>query len=195
MSSEEMRDETFWKLMLKKHWLKLVPFVIAIVFVFIGGVLVFLKYIELEGYATWYFNDWSIWRIIVFLFWFCIWELLIVGLPSLAFFGILAGIMWYLLPEEDRAEIKEVRKKEEEKKKKPLAKKSAQGGGGGISVLITIIFLIKVALDGNFDTTFGNLPLIYFVNTTLFAIFWIAVVGGPIALIVFIIWFRKFISD
>jgi hypothetical protein len=194
MSSEEMRDETFWKLMLKKHWLKLVPFVVAFVFIFIGGLLVFLKYIEVEGYATWTFDDWSIWRIIVFLFWLCLWELLLVGLPSLAFFGILAGLMWFLLPEEDRAEIKEARKREEEKEKKAWTKKSAQGGGGGFSVLITIIFLIKVALDNNFDTTFGNLPLIYFVETTIFAIFWVAIVCGPILLIVFIIWFRKYLS-
>jgi len=202
MSSEEISDEAFWKIMLKKHWLKMIPFILVVIGVFIGGILVFLRYINLEGYASWTFNDWSFGRVWVFLFWFFLWELLIVGLPTLGIFGIIGFLMWRILPEEDRTEIKRRGKSEEEWKKhkergwkEKAAKGKKTGGGGGLTFIIWLIFLIKVFVDGNWDTTFDNLDLTYFVDTFLFALFWVAIIGGPIAIIGGLVAFRKYLKD
>lgn len=202
MSSEEISDEAFWKIMFKKHWIKMIPFILIAIGAFIGGILVFLRYINLAGYASFTFNDWSIGLIWYFLFWLFLWELLIVGLPTLALFGIIGFLMWRALPEEDRVEIKRRGKSEEDWKKhkergwkEKAGEKKKTGGGGGLSFIIWLIFLIKVAIDGNWTTTFDNLDLIYFVDTFLFALFWVAIIGGPIALIGFVIWFRKYLKD
>ncbi|MFX0059765.1 MAG: hypothetical protein ACFE85_13780 [Candidatus Hodarchaeota archaeon] len=202
MSSEEISDEAFWKLLLRKHWMRLIPFILVVIGAFIGGILVFLRYINLEGYASWTFNDWSFGGVWVFLFWIALWELLIVGLPTLAVFCILGFLMWRTLPEEDRAEIKRRGKSEEtwkERKERSWKEKAGEkkktGGGGGLSFVIWLIFLIKVAVDGNWNKTFDLLDFSYFVDTFLFALFWVAIIGGPLALIGIIFWLRKYLKE
>lgn len=204
--SFEISDEAFWKLMLKKHFWKLVPFIAVIIAAFISGVYVFVTLIELpteypEGpYALWYFNDWSIGRVIWFVIIFLVRELLFVGLPTLGVFAIIGAIIWFTLPDADRAEIKARGKRREAKKKKKEEKEwwdkkgkpvAQGGGGGGFVFLVWVAFLIIVAVNGNWDVQFGNLNLFYFVETFIWAIIWVGIIFGIPAAILLIWWIRK----
>ncbi|NHJ25077.1 MAG: hypothetical protein EAX89_10905 [Candidatus Lokiarchaeota archaeon] len=193
---EEVSDEGFWKFVLKKHWLKLIPFILIAFGAFISGVYVFLWHNEIGGYWNYTFNDWSFAAIWVYLFWFALREFLLVALPTLAVFGIIFGIIWFTMSEDLRAELKERGKREDKKEEKDWWKKKgkpvAQGGGfGGFSVLVMIAFLIIVFVDGNWEVSFDNLPLIYFVRTFITAMIWIAIIFGIPATIGIIFWLWK----
>jgi hypothetical protein len=163
---------------------------------FISGIYVFLWHNEIGGYWNYTFNDWSFAAIVVYLFWFAIREFLLVALPTVAVFVIIFCIIWFTMSEEMRTEIKE-RGKHKEKEEKPdsckkKGKPMAQGGGfGGFCVLIWIVFLIIVAVDGNWETSFSNLPLIYFVKTFIIAMIWVGIIIGIPAMIGIIYWLRK----
>ncbi len=193
---EEVSDEGFWKFVLKKHWLKLIPFILIAFGAFISGVYVFLWHNEIGGYWNYTFNDWSFAAIWVYLFWFALRELLLVALPTLAVFGIIFAIIWFTMSEDLRAELKKRGNREEKKEEKDWWKKKGkpvtQGGGfGGFSVLVMIAFLIIVFVDGNWEVSFDNLPLIYFVRTFITAMIWIAIIFGIPATIGIIFWLWK----
>jgi hypothetical protein len=114
-----------------------------------------------------------------------------VALPALAVFGLIFGIIWFTMPEEMRAELKE-RGKNEDKKEKRKKPPISQGlGFGGFSVIFWITFLIIVFVDGNWETSFNSLPLIYFVRTFITALIWMAIIVGIPVTIGFIYWLRK----
>ena len=112
MSEEEIGE--FWKFLLKKHWFRLLPFVLVIGAAFISGIYVFLWHNEIGvgigSYWGYTFNDWSFGLILVYLLMLLLREFLLVGLPTLAVLGIIFGIMWYALSPEKREELKRRRK-------------------------------------------------------------------------------------
>jgi len=183
MSEEEIGD--FWKVMLKKHWLRLLPFVLVIIAAFISGIYVFLLHNEIGvGFGTFWdytFNDWSFGLIFVYLLMLVLRLFLLVVLPTLGVLGIIFGIIWYTMSSEKREELKTLHKQEEEREKK-LGKK-ASGGAGGCTGLVTVTFLIIMAVNGNWDTTFANMDFQYFVTIYLHALIWVAIIFGIPALV------------
>ena len=186
MSEENIEEssEEYWKFLLKEHGLRLLPFIPVIIAAFISGIYVFLWHNEIgvDGMSFWTytFNDWSFGRIFGYLLWLILREFLLVGLPTLAVLVIIFSIMWFTLSLDRREELKVMHKREEERSKKG---KKASGGASALSGLVTIAFLIIVAVNGNWETLFANLDLHYFVATYLWAMILIAVIFGIPALI------------
>ena len=182
--STEESSEEYWKFILKKHGFRLLPFILVIVAAFISGIYVFLWHNEIgvDGVSFWTytFNDWSFGRIFGYLIWLILRELLLVGLPTLGVLGIIFGIMWFTLSSDKRDELKAMSKREEERSKKG---KKASGGASACTALVTIAFLIIMAVNGMWETLFANMDLHYFVATYLWAMIWIAVIFGIPALI------------
>jgi hypothetical protein len=180
MSEEEEIGE-FWEFLLKKHWLRLLPFVLIIIGAFISGIYVFLVYNETWGFWTYTIGDFSFGRVVGYLFWLILWEFLLVGLPTLGVLGIIFGIMWFTLSPEKREQFKVMSKREEETEKKHKSHKAS--GTGGFTGIITLVFLIIMAVNGKWETLFTNIDLHYFVATYLWAMLWVGVVIGIPALI------------
>lgn len=188
MNEEENMDENkteeeigeFWKVLIRDHWLKLIPFALVIVAAFISGVYVFLWHNEIGlGFGSFWgltFNDWSFGLCFVYFFMLLLREFLLVMLPTLGVLAILFGLIWAATSPENRQKLKELNKREEEKKKKHPNK--ASGGAGGCTGIVTIVFLIIMAANGKWDTPFGNMDFQYFVVTYLWAIIWVALVIG-----------------
>jgi hypothetical protein len=188
MNDEEIGNG--WEFILRKHWLKLIPFVLVIVAAFISGIYVFLWHNEIGlGFGTFWsytFNDWSFGLVVVYILFLALREFLLVGLPTLAVLGVIFGIMWYSLSTENREELKAWNKREQEKKKS-LGKR-ASGGASGCTFLVTIVFLIIMAINGKWNTPFGNMDFQYFVITYLNALIWAAIIFGIPILIAGIIY-------
>ncbi|NHJ19560.1 MAG: hypothetical protein EAX91_01360 [Candidatus Lokiarchaeota archaeon] len=185
MSEEEIWP--YWEFLMKKHWFRLVPFVLVIIAAFISGIYVFLWHNEIGigtgSFWSYTFNDWSMGLIFVYILMLALRELLLVGLPTLAVLGIIFSIMWFTLSLEKREELKAMNKQHEGEKKKHRKGKRTSNGFSGCSALVTITFLIIVAVNGNWNTTFEYLNLQYFVVTYLWAILWVAIIFGIPALI------------
>jgi len=100
MSSEEeskrVLDEVFWKRFIKKHWVITIICGAAAVGALIGGILVILLYIpasEVGGYGAWTFDEFSMRTAILWVLLLILWEFLLVGLPTVAFFGIFIALL------------------------------------------------------------------------------------------------------
>ena len=184
MSEEEDTGE-LWQVLLKKHWFRLLPFVLVIIAAFISGMYIFLLHNEIGvGFGSFWsytFNDWSFGLIFVYLLMLLLRLFLLVVLPTLGVLGIIFAILWYTMSREKREELKILNKQEEEKEKK-LGKK-ASGGAGGFTGLVTIVFLIIMAINGKWDTPFANMDFQYFVTIYLNALIWVAIIIGIPALI------------
>jgi len=203
MSSEEkskrVLDEWFWKRLIRKHWIITIICVAAVVGALIGGILIILLYIpasEVGGYGAWTFDEFSMGTAFVWVLYLILWEFLLVGLPVVAFFGILIALLWFkILPEDEKEEIKERLKKEEMEKKKwkRLKKRKYEGGGGGFSFLLFIGVCIYVSIDGNWLTPFGSQSFSYFIIGYLTVCVWVLIIFGiPLAIIAILWLLRKF---
>ena len=177
MSEEEIGE--FWEVVLKKHWFRLIPFVLVVIGAFISGVYVFLLHNEVGmGFGSFWsltFNDWSFGLIFVYVLMLLLREFLLVVLPTLGVLGLLFCIMWFTMSPEKREELKILNKQEEERQKKS---KKASGGASGCTGIVTIAFLIIMAVNGKWDTPFGNMDFQYFVITYLQALIWVALIIG-----------------
>jgi len=195
MSSEEeskrVLDEMFWKRFIRKHWIIAIICGAAAVGALIGGILVILLYIpasEVGGYGAWTFDEFSMGTAFVWGLLLILWEFLLVGLPTVAFFGILIALLWFrILSEDDKEELKKRDKESKEEKKKwdRLRGRKYEGGGGGFSFLLFIGVCIYVFIDGNWLTPFGSLSFNYFIYGYLTVFVWVSIIFG-IPLVVFI---------
>ena len=198
MSSEEESTralvEKFWKEFIRKHWVLTIIFVAAAVGAVIGGIFLVLCYIpatDVGGNGTWTFDQFSMgsaigWGIQLFL-----WELLLVVLPTAAFFCILIGYLWFkILPEDEKEDLKMRFKKSEEERKKwqRLRGRKYESGGGGFSFLLFIGVCIKVYVDGNWLIPFGSLSFSYFIYAYLTVFVWISIICGIPVAILLILW-------
>jgi hypothetical protein len=189
MSEEEIGG--FWKVLLRKHWLKLIPFVLVIGAAFISAIYVFLWHNQIGlgfgSFWTYTFNDWSLGLIFASFFMLLLREFLLVGLPTLGVLAIIFGIIWTAMSTETREELKVLGKREEKEKKK---RKRTGEGASGCTAIVTIVFLIIMAANGKWDVPFGNMDLQYFVASYLWALLWVAVVIGIPVLIGGLVYLR-----
>jgi len=195
--SERINNDVFWKRLAVRYWWVVLIFALLLVGVIIGLGLTLDLYIRtstIGGGGTWTFDQFHMIDVILWCIFLILWELLIVGLPTLAVAGTFVGIVWFVvLPDDVKAEIKERNKKEEEKAKKHRGKKA--GGGGGFGFLLFLGVLIKMTIEGTMDTRFGLISdgYRYFIDSYVTVIIWILIIIGIPLAIIAIIWFvRKY---
>jgi hypothetical protein len=191
----------FFRGFIRKHWYLLILLAIGLAGAFIGIILVILTFINNTGtslgpIATWHFNDFSVGAIVLICLLLIAWNLLLVILPTIGYFGIIAGIFWWvILSANDKATLKVWMKRGDRKEHRK--KRMKRGGGGGFSLFINIIFLLVVLAQGNWWTHFEFLPISYFVIIYLWifiALAIIAAVTGVVFLTLFLtgkIWKQK----
>jgi uncharacterized BrkB/YihY/UPF0761 family membrane protein len=187
MSNEEISEETFWKRKIRDHRITFIIIIIAAVCAIAGGLIVLFWFIGASpfgGFGTWTFDQWSVGTLILFVLFLFLFELLLVGIPAILFFGIGGYLWWRRLPAEEKQEFKEREKKEKHTKRN-------WGGGSGFSFFIFIAYCIYLAVDGTFNTTFGSQPYTYWVYTWFLTIMWILIVlGVPAGIILLIVYFK-----
>ncbi|MFX0083695.1 MAG: hypothetical protein ACFE94_18245 [Candidatus Hodarchaeota archaeon] len=183
--NEDLEDWTFWKNILRKHWKTLIVVIIAGVFAFIGLILVLLWVIEANPFVDpriGTFNSWTLNYLVGFIIILILWDLLFVGVPAGLFFGIGGYLWWRRLPEEEKQEFKDREKKEKARKAQKYG-----GGGGGFSIFMFIAYCIYIAVDGNYNTPFGDKPYTYWLYSYMLTFMWIVIIFGGLAAIVLII--------
>jgi hypothetical protein len=160
--------------------------IVAGIIVLIGAITVLIWFIEtspIGGQGDWTFDQWTLNYVVGFLILIILWELLFVGVPAGLFFGVGGYVWWKILPEGEKQEFRD-------RQKKPKKHRARNSRGGGLSCLMFIAFCIYVAIDGNYDTQFGNLSYSYFIYSWLYTLMWILIILGiPAAIILLIIYF------
>jgi hypothetical protein len=182
--------------LIKKYWYLLVLVIIGVVGAFIGFILVILTFIDNTGtpssgaIATWTFDQFSVGTVVLIAVLLILWMLLIVVLPTVGYFGIIAGVSWWKILSNDEKSTLKIWMKQEDRKEHRKKRMKRSGGGGGFSFLTIIAFLIIVFVNGNWWTLFGDLNLGYFVIAYLTGIIWMAIIAaivGTILLILFLL--------
>jgi len=171
--TESENGNAVWKKFLRKHWNMLVLFVVAAILASIGAVLVYLWFVghaQSIGLVPATLGLWSMASMVTFLLHLVFWEVLLIGIPVII--AAVAGWLWWRrLPAEERKEYT-IRKQAE-----------TTGGEGGISLLVFIVFCIKVFIDGKWNVAFATWTLDYLVYSCLSALIWVLIIFGiPIAL-------------
>jgi hypothetical protein len=179
----------FFRGLFRKYWYLLILLAIGLAGAFIGIILVILTFLDNTGVAAWHFNDFSVGAIVLICVLLILWILLIVILPTVGYFGIIAGIFWWVvLSADDKATLKVWMKREDKKEKRK--KRMKRGGGcGGFGFFINLIFILVVLAQGNWWTHFEFLPVSYFVIIYLWIFIWLAIiaaVAGVVLLILFL---------
>ncbi|MFX1410864.1 MAG: hypothetical protein ACFFA6_10950 [Promethearchaeota archaeon] len=187
---EEISDEVFWKNKIKQYWKVFIICIIAVIVCLIGALLVLVWFIEtstLGGQGDWTFNDWTLNYVVGFMILIILWELLLVGVPAALFFGLGGYLWWKRLPEEEKQEYKEREKREKKKYKNT----KNWGGGGGFNIFMFIAYCIVIAIDGHYNTRFGQLDYSYFIYAWFFTFMWLLIIFGvPVVIILLIVYFK-----
>ena len=171
-------DEKIWKKFLRKHWKMFVLFVVAAILVIAGAILVFLWFVgdaQVTSLVPATVGLWTLGYLVTFLLYLIFWEVLFIGIPVIITVAAIYFIWWKKIPDEERKEYR----------RRHLFGKSSRrtDGGGAISLLVNIVFIIKVYLDGNWNVPFATWTFDYLVYSYLWALLWILIIFGiPILL-------------
>lgn len=161
-------------------------FVVAAIVAMIGVILVFLWFVgdaQSTGKVPASLGSWSIGSCVTFIFNLIFWELLLIVVPVIVFIVAIYYLWWKKLPSGERKEYK---------RKKLFGKHTRKTDGGeGISFLVTIFFVIKVYLDGNWNNPFSNWTFDYLVYSYLTALMWICIIFGIPILIGALWWINR----
>jgi hypothetical protein len=183
--SEESKEDTFWKGIIRKYWVAFLILALVVVGFFIVFFTIILAYVEnsaIGGFGTWTLAEFSVGTGILWLLVLFGWELLLGVLPFGGLCLLILGIYWaVILSEEDKAAIKA-----RDRKKKKYRKTE----GGGFTFLITIAFLIVVFVDGQWLTPIGSpsLPYSYWIQAYLTGFIYVCLIAGIPILILFILY-------
>ena len=196
---EEVSDEVFWKNKIKQYFKIFAICIIAVIVCVIGALLVLVWFIETtplpgvgDGIPPNTFDDWTLNYVVGFIILIILWELLLVGAPAALFFGVGGYLWWKKLPDEE----KQVFKDREKRGKKYKHPKNA-GSSGGFSIFMYIAYCIVIAIDGNYNTRFGQLDYSYFIYAWCFTFMWLLIIFGiPVVIILllycyFKVWRKK----
>ncbi len=187
MSNELTSEEKFWAKKLKEHWKALAIAILGVILAFIGAVLVLNVYISTstigaQGTAT--IDQWTLDWVVGFLIQYTGWALLIVGVPSVLFFGLGGYLWWRGLPEEEKQEFKE-----REKRDKPRRKEKYGGGGGG-GFGMFIAYCIFHLINGTNNIEFGSTSYRFWIDTWFATLTWLFIFFGiPVIVILIIVYF------
>jgi drug/metabolite transporter superfamily protein YnfA len=175
---ESEPDEKIWKKFLRTHWKMLVLFVVATILAIAGTILVFLWFVgdaQVTSLVPATVGLWTIGYLVTFLLHLIFWEVLFIGIPVLITGAALYFLWWKKIPDEERKEYR---------RRHLFGKHSRRtDGGGAISLLVNIVFIIKVYLDGNWNVPFATWTFDYLVYSYLWALLGISIIFGiPILL-------------
>ncbi len=167
-------DSGIWRKFLRKHWDVLALFVVGAILVSIGAILVYLGFVgdaQLTGLVPSTLGQWTMKHLVTFIINLIFWEALLIGVPVIL--AAVAGWLWWQkLPKNKKKEYQIFG-----------TRSRATSGGGGISLLVFIVFCIKVFTDGNWNVAFANWTLDYLVYSCLTALIWVLIIFGiPIGL-------------
>jgi len=171
-------DEKIWKKFLRKHWKMFVLFVVAALLVIAGAILVFLWFVgdaQVTSLVPATVGLWTLGYLVTFLLYLIFWEVLFIGIPVIITVAAIYFLWWKKISDEERKEYR----------RRHLFGKSSRrtDGGGAISLLVNIVFIIKVYLDGNWNVPFATWTFDYLVYSYLWALLWILIIFGiPILL-------------
>ena len=174
--------EKIWKIFIRNHWRMFSLWIAAGAAVVIGAILVFLWFVgdaQATGLVPEMLGLWNIRYLLTFVLYALFWEAVCIGIPAAVAAGLIYLFWWKALPEEERAEYK----------RRHLfgSKSRTRDGGGMVSFLVTMGFLLKVYLDGNWGLVFSEWSLDYLVYSYLTVFAWFALIAG-IPLLIGLVW-------
>jgi hypothetical protein len=163
-----------WKKFLRKHWNMVALFVVAVIFVAVGAVYVFLWFVndaQSTGMVPATLGQWTMGNLVTFILYAIFWELLLIGAP-VALAAVIGWLWWRRLPIEEKEEYHFFGKRSR-----------TTSGGGGISLFFFVAFCIKVFIDGKWNVAFETYTLDYVVDSMLWILIWsLIIIGIPIAI-------------
>ncbi|TFF99558.1 MAG: hypothetical protein EU541_04620 [Promethearchaeota archaeon] len=174
MENNNLSDASLFKRMIKNHSIAFILFLFGVIGALIGAFFVFYFTIQntwIGGYGTWNIGEFSIGTSLGLLIIVILFEFLLVGLPFVAYEGILFYLWWSRLPQEEKDMIKERDKREKQKVNRDV-------GGSVFSFIVTLVFLLLVFLQGNWDTPFSDLSFMYWINTWFLAFLMLLLIAG-----------------
>ena len=168
-----------WKEFLRKHLNMLVYWIIAAIVAAIGGILVYLWFVQdaqSTGLVPTTLGLWTMGHLVTFLLHLIFWEVLLIGIPVIV--AAVAGWQWWKqIPNEERKEYQFFGKRSR-----------TESGGSGISFLFFVVFCIKVYIDGNWNVAIASWTLDYVVDSMITILVWGAIIFGIPAIIIGLIW-------
>ncbi len=173
MDSELDYNENIWITFLRKHWQISVLFIIGIILAATGAILVYLWFVA-EAQATNLIpatlNLWTMNHFITFVLHLILWEAAYIGIPVIITVLIIYFLWWKQLPDEERKEYKRQHLFGSESSKSDKS--------GGFSFLIFIAFIIKIYLDGNWNTPIASWTFNYLVYSCIWSLIWVVIIFG-----------------
>jgi hypothetical protein len=176
-TTSEIGEKT-WKKFFRNHWKMLVIFIVAAIVAVVGAILVFLWFAgnaQTTGLMPATLGLWTMGHLVSFLLWLIFWEFLLIGIPVIIALAAIYFLWWKKLPDEERKEYQ---------RGHLFGNRSRRSdGGNAISFIIFIGLIIKVYIDGKWNTPFAAWTFNYLIYSILWIIIGIAVIIGiPIAL-------------
>lgn len=177
----EVENKFNWKGFLRRHWSIMAAFTVVAVLLFIGAVYVFLWFVG-EAQSTEMVPTtlglWTMGNIVTFILHAIFWLIIFIGIPAIIV--AIAGWQWWKrLPQDEKAQHH-------------FGKSSrSRDGGSGISLLIFIVFAIKVYIDGYWNIAIATWSLDYVVNSLVTILLWGAIIIGIPAAVIGLIWLSR----
>jgi len=179
------KDDKIWKKFLRNHWNMLIFFIVGAIIAAIGAIYVYLRFVgeaQLINLVPETLGLWAMGHLITFLLHLIFWEFIFIGIPVIIAAALVYMLWWKKLPDEERKEYR---------RGNLFGKRSRRTEGGeGISFLISIAFVIKIYLDGNWNVPFANWTFDYLVYSCLWAFIWVLIIIGIPLLIGGLLWIR-----
>jgi hypothetical protein len=174
-------ESMVWKDFLRKHWGILAFFLAAVVVLFVGAIYVFRWFTDMaqsSGLVPSSLGLWTIGNLVWFIIYLILWELLIIGIPTVVG-GVGVWQWWKRLPDAERMEYRFGKRS-----------RTTKGGGGG-SFLFFIVFCIKVYLDRNWNVPIATWTINYVVDSVILILILGAIILGIPGAIVGFWWLRR----
>jgi hypothetical protein len=176
-NASEIGEKT-WKKFLRNHWKMLVIFIVAAIVAVVGAILVFLWFAgnaQTTGLIPATLGLWTMGHLVSFLLWLILWEFFLIGIPVIIALAVIYFLWWKKLSVEERTEYR---------RGHLFGNRSRRSdGGNAISFIIFIGLIIKVYIDGKWNTPFAAWTFNYLIYSILWIIIVIAIIIGiPIVL-------------
>jgi hypothetical protein len=176
-NASEIGEKT-WKKFLRNHWKMLVIFIVVAIVAVVGAILVFLWFAgnaQTTGLIPATLGLWTMGHLVSFLLWLILWEFFLIGIPVIIALAAIYFLWWKKLSGEERIEYR---------RGHLFGNRSRRSdGGNAISFIVFIGLIIKVYIDGKWNTPFAAWTFNYLIYSILWIIIGIAIIiGFPIAL-------------
>lgn len=175
----EVASGSDWMKFIRRHWIIVAVFVVAIVLAVIDAVYVFWWFTgeaQATGIVPSALGLWSMGNVVLFVLHLIFWELVFIGIPAII--GVvLAWRWWKSLPDTEKREYH-----------LSGGRSRSRDVGGAVSSLLFVAFAIKVYVDGNWDVAVSTFSLNYVVGSVIIILEWVAVLFGIPAAIGLIWW-------